>query len=628
MNLKIKQLFVFLIILTSTIYTQQIPERKEIPDKYKWNLTDLYKNESEWRSHKEKIQSQINQISSFKGRLGESASALYDALSLNYNATKGFYKLYSYASMLSDEDLNVAKNQALNQEVQTLATKFSEATAFISPEILKVGEEKINKFLAEKKELAEFKMPLDNILRLKDHTLSEREEEILAGVSAITMVPGELYSIFANSEMPIVKVTLSDGSEVEVNSATFPRYRLSPNRADRQKVFKTFFENYKNFQNTIGTNLAGKYKGDHFYAKNRNYKSTLENSLSNNNIPVSVYENLISQINKNLPTLHKYLDLKKKMLGLDTLHYYDLYVPLVKQMNLEFSLDEGQKLILQSLKPMGNEYVSVVQTAFNDRWIDYMPSKGKRSGAYSNGAPYDEHPYMLMNYTDDYNSVSTLTHELGHTLHSFLSNKNQPFATSDYSIFVAEIASTFNENLLNDYMVKNAKTDEERLFLLGSYLENLRSTIFRQTMFAEFELEAHKLIEKEQPVTGETLSELYYNIVKKYYGHDKGVSVVDPYIAYEWAYIPHFFNYNYYVYQYSTSLIFSTAFSQKVLNEGKPALDNYYKLLKGGASEYPIDLIKKAGVDPLSSEAFELTMKRMNDVMNEIEKIISKKSNL
>lgn len=623
MNHNTKLVLVFLSILAANVYSQ-IPDRKDVPDNLKWNLSDIYKTEQDWRADKDKIQKQIDEFSKYKGKLGENASTLYKASVLYYDALKTFYKVSSYASMLGDQDLKIAKNQSLNQETQSLGTKFSEATSFISPEILSVGKDKIDKFMAEKKELKEFRMPLDNILRLKEHTLSPREEEILAGASAMTAVPLDVYSIFENSEMPIVKVKLSDGSEVDVNSATFPKYRLLPNRSDREKVFKAFFENFKNYQNTLGTNLAGKYKGDYFYAKNRNYKTCVENALSNNNIPVSVYENLIKQINNNLPTLYRYVNLKKRMLGLDTLHYYDLYVPLVKQVKLDYSVEQGQKLIEEALKPLGNDYVSVVNKAFTDRWIDYMPNMGKRSGAYSNGSAYDEHPYMLLNYTNDYNSVSTLAHELGHTMHSYYSNKNQPFSNSDYSIFVAEIASTFNENLLNKYMVNNAKNDDERLYLLGSYLENMRGTIFRQTMFAEFELEAHKMIEEDKPVTGEALSELYYNLVKKYYGNDKGVSVVDPYVAYEWEYIPHFY-YGYYVYQYSTSLIYSTALAEKVLTDGQPAIDNYYKLLKGGSSEYPIDLIKKAGVDPLSAEPFELAMKKMNAVMDEIESILAKK---
>ncbi len=310
------------------------------------------------------------------------------------------------------------------------------------------------------------------------------------------------------------------------------------------------------------------------------------------------------------------------MLGLDTLHYYDLYTPIVKKVKMNFSIEDGQKVILSGLKPLGDNYLSTLEKAFNDRWIDYMPNVGKRSGAYSSGSSYDFHPYILMNWNDDYYSVSTLAHELGHTMHSYFSNKNQPYAKSDYPIFVAEIASTLNESLLNDYMIQHAKSKEEKLYLLGSYLELLRTTIFRQTLFAEFELDAHKMAENGEPITGEALSKLYYKLTKEYYGNDEGVCTVDPYIAFEWEFIPHFY-YNYYVYQYATSLIYATALSEKIIDNGQPAVDNYFKLLKGGNSKHPIDLIKEAGIDPLSAEPFKLTMNKMNKIMDQIEALIN-----
>jgi oligoendopeptidase F len=346
--------------------------------------------------------------------------------------------------------------------------------------------------------------------------------------------------------------------------------------------------------------------------------------LNADNLPVSVYTTLIEQINKNLPTLHRALDLKKRMLGVDELHYYDLYVPLVEKVDMSFTVDEGQKVLLDALKPLGEEYVSTLQKAYENRWIDYMPTTGKRSGAYSSGGAYDVHPYILMNWTDDYESVSTLAHELGHTMHSYFSNKTQPFAKADYATFVAEIASTVNENLLNDYAVKNAKSDEEKLYLLGSYLELLRTTIFRQTSFAEFEWEIHKKVEAGEPITGEDMCSIYEGIVKKYYGHDAGHCVVDDYIQYEWSYIPHFLGYNYYVFQYATSLIYGTAIVEKINVEGQSAVNSYYNILKGGGSKYPTELIQDAGIDPMSPEPVTLTMKKMNKVMDQMEEILSK----
>ncbi len=625
--MKTKILFtVIIMVLTmqEQIFTQT-KERNEVPDKYKWDNSILYKNLDEWYKDKNEIEEQIEKLKSFKNRLSESSETFLNALRLYFDTMKKYYKLSDYAFRLADEDLRISANQSLNQLATNIGTKLNEASSFINPEILKINPETIKKFFEEKKELEEFKFFVNDILRLKEHTLSEREEEILASAGLITSTPSEVYSIFDNAEKPNPKVKLYTGEEIELTSAAYTKYRTVPNRADRELVMKSTFENYKRFQNTIGANLAGKLRADYFFAKNRKYKTVLESSLNVNNIPVSVYENLINQIHKNLPTLHRFLKLKSKMLGVDQLHYYDLYTPLVKSVEFKFSIEEGQKLLLEVFKPMGEEYVNTVKKAFDERWIDYIPSMGKRSGAYSSGAAYDYHPFILMNWTDDYESVSTLAHELGHTMHSYFSNKHQPFVNSQYSIFVAEIASTINESLLNHYMVNNVKTDEEKLYLLGSYLDLMRTTIFRQTSFAEFEWEIHKRIENGEPLTGEDFSKIYYDIVKKYYGHDEGICIVDDYIAYEWAYIPHFVNYTYYVYQYSTSLIYATAFAEKILKEGQHAVDKFYNILKGGSSDYPIELIRKAGIDPLSSEAFDLTMKKMNEVMDMMEEIISKK---
>jgi len=624
-----KYLKYFLIIILVLIMAKgnkaQTIERKDVPEKYKWDNSIIYKSVDDWNKDKETLEAQIQMLKTFQGKMGKNAELFYTTLKLYFDIYKTYYKFSDYAFRVADEDLRISANQSLNQISTNIGTKLAEAASFINPEILSLDNDKIKKFFEEKKELNEFKFYVDDILRLRPHTLTTREEEILASAGLITSTPSELHSIFDNAEKPNPKVKLSTGETIELNAANYNKYRTVPNRKDRELVMRSMFENYKKFQNTFGANLVGKIRGDFFYAKNRKYESVLESSLNANNIPVSVYENLINQIHNNLPTLHRFLKLKAKMLGVKDLHYYDLYTPLVKSVKFKFTVEEGQKLLLDVFKPMGKEYVSTVKKSFDERWIDYIPTTGKRSGAYSSGAQYDLHPYILMNWTDDYESVSTLAHELGHTMHSYFSNKNQTFVNAQYPIFVAEIASTMNENLLNNYMVNNVKSDEEKLYLLGSYLDLLRTTIFRQTSFAEFEWEVHKRIEKGEPVTGEDLSKLYLDIVRKYYGHNEGACTVDDYIAYEWAYIPHFVNYTYYVYQYSTSLIYATAFAEKVINEGQPAVDKFYNILKGGSSDYPIELIKKAGIDPLSSEAFDLTMKKMNKVMDMMESLISKK---
>lgn len=615
-------LLIVFFIFQST--SAQIKERSEIPDKYKWDLSVLYENVDAWKQAKDELAVKVEKLDANRGKLHESGDILHSTIVSFFDALKDFYQLIVYANRLYDEDLRKSENQELTQQISNLGTKFSEKTSYLSPEILKIDPAALQKFYEDYPQLKEYELFIENIQRLREHTLTQEEEQILASAGLITGNPTTVYNIFDNAEKPIPKVTLSNGEEAELSASLFVRYRTVPNREDRAKVFEAFFNNYGKFQNTIGANLAGKIKGDYFYAKNRKYDSALEMSLSGPNIPVSVYTTLIDQINKNLPTLHRFLDLKRRMLGVETLNYYDLYTSIVKAVDMQFSVDESQELLLEVFEPLGEEYVNTVKMAFENRWIDFYPTNSKRSGAYSSGAAYDHHPYILMNWNDDYNALSTLAHELGHTMHSYFSNKHQPFHYSDYETFVAEIASTMNENLLNDYMVKNAKSDEEKLFLLGSYLELLRTTIFRQTSFAEFEWEIHKIIEAGEPLTGEKMSDIYFDIVKRYYGHDEGVCTVEDYIKYEWAYIPHFINYTYYVYQYSTSLIYATAFAEKVKAEGQPAVDKYYEILKGGGSDYPINLIKKAGLDPLSSEAFDLTMQRMNDVMDQIEEILNK----
>src|SRR3989304_6399521 len=619
---KLFSLSMIIIILANTNIFGQDLERKDVDPKYKWNLEDLYKSENEWLEDKEKISMELQKVTEYQGKLDNSADDLYSGLKTYTNLLKDFYKFISYANQRRDEDLRISDNQASAQIASTLGSEFSQKTSFISPEILKIDPQIIKNFFSQKKELTEFKMFIEDIQRLRDHTLSAEEEKILASFGITAETPSNVYGIFNNAEMPFTEVALSTNENVKLTPASYTRYRSTGNRDDRKKIFESFFNNYGKFQNTLGANYSGKIQNDFAFAKNKKFSSALEYALSANNIPTSVYENLIDQIHKSLPTLHRFLELKKKMLGIDTLHYYDLYTPLVKRLDKSYTIEEGQKLILSGLDPLGKDYLTTLNTAFNKRWIDYYPSTGKRSGAYSNGSSYDVHPYILTNWNDDYESLSTLAHELGHTMHSYYSNKTQPFVDAGYSIFVAEIASTVNETLLNNYLVKTTRSDEEKLSILGSYLELLRNTIFRQTLFAEFELEMHKMVEHDDPLTGEIISNAYYELVKKYYSHNTGVCIVDPYIAYEWAYIPHFINYAYYVYQYSTSLIYGTAIAQKIFDEGNPAVNDYYNLLKGGNSKYPIDLIKDTGIDPLSQQPFEFTMKRMNNVMDEIEKLL------
>lgn len=614
-------LFSFLIIISSF---SQSPERKDVPDNLKWNLADIYPSVEAWQSDVKKLNGEVDNLSAYQGKLGESADVLYNALNTSSDLLKTLSKAWTYASNFSNEDLNNSEAQAMMQQMNALGTKFGEVTAYYEPEILQIPKEKIELFFKESPELAKnFNMYIDNIQRLRIHTLTEAEEKILASFGLISDVQSDVYDIFTNAEKPFPKVILASGEEVELTPSSYTRYRTLENREDRSKVFEAFFNGYGEFKNTLGANLGGKVKKDWVYAKNRKYDSSLEAALNADNLPVSVYTTLISEVNKNLPTLHRALELKKRMLDVDVLHYYDLYVPLVQKVDMSFTVEQGQQVLLEALKPLGSEYISTLQKAYDNRWIDYIPTVGKRSGAYSTGGAYDVHPYILMNWTDDYESVSTLAHELGHTMHSYFSNKMQPFSKADYATFVAEIASTVNENFLNDYAVKNAKSDEERLYLLGSYLELLRTTIFRQTSFAEFEWDIHKKVEAGEPLTGEDMNAIYYDIVKRYYGNDEGICVVDDYIQYEWSYIPHFLGYNYYVFQYATSIIYGTAIVEKIKENGQSAVDAYYSILKGGGSEYPTELIRQAGIDPMSPEPVALTMQKMNKVMDQMEEILN-----
>ena len=598
-------------------------DRSKIPDPYKWNLQDLYPSDDAWKAEKERLVKGIPAIADYQGTLAKSAGQLLGCLDLVNSLSKDFNRLYSYASMISDEDTRDSKHLAMTQEMSQIGSEFGAKSAFIEPEILKIDRSIVDGFLRSEKTLQVYRHYLDDILRRKAHTGSEGEEKIIADASLMADGPQNIHGIFSNADFPYPEVVLSDGKSVKLDQAAFGLYRTVPNRDDRKKVFAAFFGRLNDYRRTFGTQLSAEVKKNLFYMKARKYESCLQSSLDANNIPVGVYKSLVENVNRNLGTFHRYLNLRKRILGLDTLHYYDLYAPLISSVDLKYNVEESQKNILASLTPLGKDYSTVVEESFKGRWIDFYPNEGKRSGAYSNGSAYDVHPYMLLNYNGKYDDMSTLAHELGHTMQSYLSNKTQPYPTSQYPIFVAEVASTFNEALLIDYMLKTIKDDNVRLSLLGNYLEGIKGTVFRQTQFAEFELRVHEMAEKGEALTGDVLDALYAEITKAYYGHDKGVCVVDDEIKAEWAYIPHFY-YNFYVYQYATSFTASTALSEQVLQGDNAATRRYLEFLAAGGSDYPIELLKKAGVDMTTSQPFELTMKKMNRVMDEMERILGK----
>lgn len=611
-----------MLLLTSTLAIGQMKVREELPEKYKWDLTDLYKSDESWKSEKDVLQQKMQHIATFKGKLKTSANVLYEALEFNSNIYKEMVRLSSYASMKSDQDTRVTKYAGMKQELQQLFTEYSALRSFMEPELLTLSENELKNLFAQKKELNTYQLYLTDLLRKRDHLGSEEVEKVLSLASMMSGNASTIYSTFSNAEFPFGEMEI-DGKLVKLNSSNFALYRGSEDREVRKKVFETYFGKLGEFQRTFGAQLSGNIKSALFYTKARNYDSTLESALDAGNIPTQVYDNLVTNVNNNLETFHRYLSLRKRMMGLETLHYYDLYAPLVEQVDLSYTVEEAVDNILKSLKPLGKEYVNVSEIAFNDRWIDMYPNEGKRSGAYSNGSAYDVHPYILMNYNGKYNDMSTLTHELGHTMHSYLTNKKQHFANSNYSIFVAEVASTLNEELLNEYMLKQIKDDKTRLALLGNYLEGAKGTLFRQTQFAEFEKMIHERAGRGEALTGEDFDQMYLELVRKYYGHDKNICIVDDYNKSEWSYIPHFY-YNFYVYQYATSFTASTALSEKVLKGSDKDRKKYLDFLAAGSTKYPVDLLKDAGVDMNSSEPFDLTIAKINKVMDEMEKILTR----
>ena len=590
-------------------------------DKYTWDLTHIYPSDAAWQKAKEQLTGEIPKLREFEGKLAASASTIAAALELASALSKELSRAYVYASMNSDTDTRVAKYQGMQQEMVQLAATLAADAAYVEPEILKIPRETIQHFIETEPRLKPYTLYLDDIQRRAAHTLSDSEERLLASAGVMASAPSTTYGIFSDADFPYPSVTLSDGKSVRLDTSGYSLYRAVPNRDDRRKVMSEFFGALGKFQGTFGSTLNSQIQTDIFYSRSRKYDSALEAALDGPNVPTSVYIRLVDGVNRHLPTFHRYLKLRQRMMKLNDLHYYDLYAPLVSSVDLNYSIEEATTIVLESLRPLGPEYAAAAARAFAERWTDWHPAEGKRAGAYSNGGAYDVHPYMLLNYNGKYNDMSTVAHELGHTMHSFFSNKTQPFPTASYPIFVAEVASTFNEALLIDYMLKTIKDDAVRLSLLGNYLEGIKSTVYRQTQFAEFELRTHEMAERGQPWTGEALDTLYADITKRYYGHDNGICIVDDYVAHEWAFIPHFYR-NFYVFQYATSFTAAEALAEKVIAGDQAATKRFLAFLSAGGSKYPIDLLKDAGVDMTTDEPLELTIKAMNRVMDQMEKLL------
>jgi len=585
----------------------------------RWNLEDIYPSREAWSEALDELGSSAESLRRFQGTLVEGPEILCACLDAYYEAVKSLYATSSYASMCYHEDMRVGETAEMESRAHLVGTDLSRAASFLEPEVLSIGRNQVELWIESHAGLQMYRHTLDDILRRADHTLNASEEELVAAVSLIADAPETIYGMLANADLPWPTVTLSDGTEARLDQSSFGKHRASVVREDRRLVFDRFFEVWRNYARTCGATLFSQVKRDVFYAKTRKYPSSLALALDGNRIPEAVYHQLISQARQHLPVLHRYFGLRKRLLGLESLNYYDIYPPLVHS-DRTYDIEEAKRLVIESVEPLGTDYSGVMSEGLNGRWMDVEPRPGKRSGAYMNGHVYDAHPYVLMNYQETYDSVSTLAHEWGHALHSHLTNSTQSFVNSDYSIFTAEIASTYNEALLLDRVMKDADSDETRLFYLGRELEGLRGTFFRQAMFAEFELRIHEAVEKGESLSADRFTAIYAELLRDYHGQTDGVLTIADDYTIEWAYIPHFY-YNFYVYQYATSVAASSLLVER-LRQGEPeAADQFLALLASGGSEYPYEQLVEAGVDLASPEPYEALMRRMNSIMDEIDVI-------
>ena len=528
----------------------------------RWNLSEIYSSTAAWDADADKLTAQMKEFAACKGHLGDSVVRFRKCLDLQADMTKRYYRLLTYSNEQLSGDTSAGSALALNQKTEILGAKLSEATSFMEPELQKLGSAQIARNLAQEPALKIYRHPLDETLRAAPHTLNTEGEALVAQFGLMNDAGNTAFQILTDADIPWPTIKLSTGEEVRLDESAYSKYITATNRDDRKKVMDTLFGMYKTYERTLGVTLYSQLKQDTVYSKVRKYPDSLARTLDANRVPVAVLDTLIAQTNANLPTLHRYLRLRAKMLGITDLKYYDTYPPIVTG-KVTFPLATAKQLVLDAVAPLGPEYVAAMKAGFDSRWMDTYPRPNKQSGAHMSPFAYDVHPYVLMNYNDDYDSVTTVAHEWGHAMHSYLANRAQPFVTANYPIFIGEIASTFNEQLLLEQMLKRAKTDEERLYYLGTALDGLRATFFRQAMFAEFERNVHARVDKGEPLTGEMMTSTYCDILKRYQGVKEGVMAIDDAYCIEWARIPHFYS-AFYVYQYATSLAASALFAQKV----------------------------------------------------------------
>ena len=588
-----------------------------------WDLTDLYPDVDSWSADREAVIAKVDQISARRGTLGDSAESLHQTLALFSSIERQAGRVWVYSSLNSDENLRDSETQERHQLSQIMWARFTESTAWMDPEILRVGRETMMGFVEADDRLLPFAHQLDNTLRSAAHTLGDEAEQTLSYFSQPFGAPSRIYSMVANSDIPWPTVTLSNGEEHRIDAQAYGRHRAGADREDRKAVFDAYWGKWAEYRSSVGLVLSSHLQTQVALSKARHYDSVLERELFQDNLPPAVYRTLVEEVNKALPTLHRYFKLRQRMLGIDQMHYYDIYPPLVA-LDKEFDIETTKSITLDAMTVLGDDWVQMQRDSFDERWMHVFPQQGKRSGAYMAGYAYDVHPYLLLNHNDDYESLSTFAHEWGHALHTLYAKEAQPFETANYATFIAEIPSTSLELILQKYMVDQAQTIDEKLYYLGFGLEQMRGTFFRQTMFAEFELSLYETVERGEALSGDRITEMYAELVRRYHGHDEGVVIVDDLYTNEWMFIPHFY-YNMYVFQYATSVTAGTALFGKILEDQQAGSDNYKDLLRAGGSDYPHELLKRAGVDLSQPEPYRAVVTQMNAVMDQMEQLLEER---
>lgn len=593
-----------------------VPLRNEIENQFKWSVDEIYPTMEKWQLDVEKVNQLLEEIKPLKGTLNEAANLL-KCLKLQDELSQTLGKVFVFVALKKDEDTSNVENQGNAQKAEDLIQKVRTQLSFITPELLSIPTENIDKLFEEAPELKFYSFSLEQVLRLKPHTLTPKEEELLSMSQDLNKGPQAIFSMLNNADIKFPTITDEEGNEVEMSHGRYIQFLTSNDRRVRKEAYEAMYNTFGQYKNTLATTFSHRIKGNIFYSKARNYDSSLEMALYPDNIPTVVYENVVNTINDNLAPLHRYVRLKKKLLGVDELRMYDIYTPLMKDFKMDIPYGEAKDLVTKGCSKLGEEYIAILEEGLESGWVDVFENKGKRSGAYSWGS-YGTKPYILMNYDNTLNSVYTLAHEFGHSIHSYLSNKNQPYTYSSYNIFAAEVASTVNEALLSDYLLETT-TDKNKIFyIINQYLEGIRGTVYRQGMFAEFELKVHKMAEQGEPLTYKTFCDLWLELNKKYFGPDL---VVDDLISMEWARIPHFYS-SFYVFKYVTGFAAATTLAQNIIENGQPAIDKYMGFLKGGSSDYAINLLKEAGVDMTKPEPIVKTLELFDKLLDQLEELI------